>query len=399
LQDANWHYLYDDAGNLIKKSKNNSEQILTDFKKEQAQSKPQKTYWIDRLFGYTDEPPKPDLAPKTPKANWQYGEWFYTWQANGMLQSVKDPKGKTTAFEYDALGRRTAKINVAKNEINRYIYDGNVLLHEFSYPIADKPKVIADDLGRLSLDREENTDNLITWVFDEGTFVPQAKIVNGETYSIISDYIGRPVQAYNELGNLVWETEYDIYGGLRNLKGDKTFIPFRQLGQYEDVEIGLYYNRFRYYSPDTGSYISQDPIGLHSGEPNFYAYVHDSNSWIDPFGLTGIIYLRTDPNTGAEYVGKSKNPKTFENREYSHNRKLRKSTGDPTAEYKFKKLETDIVGKDKLAFREETNIRQKGGIAKDGGPLENKIHGQADGKYKAAGGDMDKLGNKIKGCH
>ncbi|WP_235183584.1 RHS repeat-associated core domain-containing protein [Cellulophaga geojensis] len=29
------------------------------------------------------------------------------------------------------------------------------------------------------------------------------------------------------------------------------------------------YNRFRYYSPDTGTYISQDPIGLASDEPNF----------------------------------------------------------------------------------------------------------------------------------
>ncbi|MCL5247596.1 AHH domain-containing protein [Cellulophaga sp. 20_2_10] len=45
------------------------------------------------------------------------------------------------------------------------------------------------------------------------------------------------------------------------------------------------YNRFRYYSPESGTYISQDPIGLASGEPNFYAYVSDSNSWVDVFGL------------------------------------------------------------------------------------------------------------------
>jgi uncharacterized protein RhaS with RHS repeats len=34
-------------------------------------------------------------------------------------------------------------------------------------------------------------------------------------------------------------------------------------------------------------YISQDPIGFASGEPNFYAYVNDPNSFIDPFGLAG----------------------------------------------------------------------------------------------------------------
>lgn len=32
-------------------------------------------------------------------------------------------------------------------------------------------------------------------------------------------------------------------------------------------------------------YLSQDPIGLAGGMPNMYAYVHDSNSFIDPLGL------------------------------------------------------------------------------------------------------------------
>ncbi|MDR2424542.1 MAG: RHS repeat-associated core domain-containing protein, partial [Prevotellaceae bacterium] len=60
--------------------------------------------------------------------------------------------------------------------------------------------------------------------------------------------------------------------------------PFRWQGQYHDSETGLYYNRFRYYSPEEGVYLSQDPIGLNGGAA-LYAYVHDTNSWIDPFGL------------------------------------------------------------------------------------------------------------------
>ena len=58
----------------------------------------------------------------------------------------------------------------------------------------------------------------------------------------------------------------------------KGFIPFRYQGQYEDIETGLTYNRFRYYSPETGSYISQDPIELLGGMA-LYGYVHDSNGW------------------------------------------------------------------------------------------------------------------------
>ncbi|MDH0893365.1 RHS repeat-associated core domain-containing protein [Pseudomonas sp. GD03985] len=39
----------------------------------------------------------------------------------------------------------------------------------------------------------------------------------------------------------------------------------RFLGQYYDQETGLHYNRFRYYDPDCGRFVSQDPIGLQGG--------------------------------------------------------------------------------------------------------------------------------------
>ncbi|MDE1485661.1 RHS repeat-associated core domain-containing protein [Xenorhabdus bovienii] len=60
----------------------------------------------------------------------------------------------------------------------------------------------------------------------------------------------------------------------------------RFCGQYEDEESGLYYNRFRYYSPDTAQYISADPIGLLAGF-NPYSYVHNPSNWIDPDSLAG----------------------------------------------------------------------------------------------------------------
>ncbi|WP_406783379.1 RHS repeat-associated core domain-containing protein [Tenacibaculum maritimum] len=110
------------------------------------------------------------------------------------------------------------------------------------------------------------------------------------------------IQAYDARGNIVWECELDIYGKVRNLHGEKTFIPFRFSGQYEDIETGLYYNRFRYYSPDTGTYISQDPIGLLGNNPNFYAYVKDSNSRIDPFGLMDPFNIAFSQNSISDVL-------------------------------------------------------------------------------------------------
>ncbi|WP_315401867.1 MULTISPECIES: RHS repeat-associated core domain-containing protein [Neisseria] len=36
-------------------------------------------------------------------------------------------------------------------------------------------------------------------------------------------------------------------------------------GQYYDEESRLHYNRFRYYDPEIGRFVSQDPIGLKGG--------------------------------------------------------------------------------------------------------------------------------------
>ncbi|MCQ6463566.1 RHS repeat-associated core domain-containing protein, partial [Vibrio parahaemolyticus] len=61
--------------------------------------------------------------------------------------------------------------------------------------------------------------------------------------------------------------------------------PLRLPGQYFDDETGLHYNLFRYYAPECGRFVSQDPIGLKGGI-NLYQYAPNPLSWIDPLGLT-----------------------------------------------------------------------------------------------------------------
>ena len=190
--------------------------------------------------------------------------WRYDWQSDGMLARVVRPDGKEVAFAYDALGRRIRKTYAGTT--THFVWDGNVPLHEWT---------------------EEN--EVVTWLFEQDTFVPAAKLVaNGDCFSIVSDYLGTPMQAYDKNGEKVWEQELDIYG--RQRKRPSAFIPFKYQGQYEDAETGLYYNRFRYYDPNAGSYISQDPIGLAGDNPTLYAYVSDVNYWNDVLGLTAEVY-------------------------------------------------------------------------------------------------------------
>ena len=256
LRDRHYDFLYDVEGNLILKT-------------------PRR--------GLTQHPNHEVSEESGTHIAWQTGDYAYEWYGNGMLKEVRLPYGKTVRFEYDALGCRTAKL--FNGHVFRYLWDGNVMVQEWQYEEKDRPQHSIDEFGRIRMQGEEPVENLVTWVYEEGSYVPVAKIQNGERYTIISDYIGRPVEAYNSYGNVVWQADYDIYGDLRNIKGIRDFIPFRQLGQYEGDETRLYYNRFRYYDPKIGNYISQDPIRLAGNNPTLYGYVGDLNNWADVFGL------------------------------------------------------------------------------------------------------------------
>ena len=62
----------------------------------------------------------------------------------------------------------------------------------------------------------------------------------------------------------------------------------RFAGQYEDAETGWHYNWHRFYDPETGRYLTSDPIGLKGGA-NAYGYVGgDPFGAVDPWGLSSI---------------------------------------------------------------------------------------------------------------
>lgn len=54
--------------------------------------------------------------------------------------------------------------------------DGNVLIHEWKYDLKDRPQLVVEG-DNLVYDKAERVENLITWVYEGGSFVPSAKIV------------------------------------------------------------------------------------------------------------------------------------------------------------------------------------------------------------------------------
>ncbi|WP_262378094.1 RHS repeat-associated core domain-containing protein, partial [Pseudomonas sp. WS 5078] len=70
--------------------------------------------------------------------------------------------------------------------------------------------------------------------------------------------------------------------------------PIRFQGQYHDHETGLHYNRYRYYDPRAGRFISKDPIS-YAGGLNLYAYAPNPTGWVDALGLA-----KRGPKTNGE---------------------------------------------------------------------------------------------------
>lgn len=107
-----------------------------------------------------------------------------------------------------------------------------------------------------------------------------------QTHYFHCDQIGIPREMTDKDGNLVWLGDYYGWGKLKsetNISGT-AHHPFRLQNQYADRETGLHYNFFRYYEPDVGRFVNQDPIGLLGGE-NLYEFSPNINSWFDPLVL------------------------------------------------------------------------------------------------------------------
>ena len=198
--------------------------------------------------------------------------WKYSWDEQGMLAQVVRPDKQKVHFTYDALGRRLSK--TFKSTTTKWLWDGNVPLHEW------KENQNGDILSNSTV----GDNGIITWVFEENSFIPTAKLKNNKKFSILADHLGTPTSMHNAEGEQVWERSLDTFGKV--ITGDNSSCPFMYQGQYYDAEIDLAYNRFRYYDPQDGRYISVDPLSIFSGQFNFYSYVDNPNEFIDPFGLT-----------------------------------------------------------------------------------------------------------------
>jgi RHS repeat-associated protein len=99
-----------------------------------------------------------------------------------------------------------------------------------------------------------------------------------------ADGLGSVSSLSNAAGALANTYTYDSYG--KTTSTGSIVNPFQYTAREFDAEAGLYFNRARYYNPQTGRFLSEDPSEFDGGDGDFYRYSYDDpTNMSDPYGL------------------------------------------------------------------------------------------------------------------
>lgn len=191
------------------------------------------------------------------------GKTEYSFDSTGKLRKALLPGGKTIEYGYGPNGARTWK--KVDSRTTRYLYD-------FENTVAEYRD------GRLQR----------SFVYGPGMDDPISLHQRDGVRYFHQDGLGSVVAMTGQYGQMVTKYKYDAFGK-RTYQGGRTEgNPYGFAGRRYDPETSLYYNRARYYDPEVGRFLSQDPLMFIDG-PNLYAYCNnDPVNYIDPWGTWGL---------------------------------------------------------------------------------------------------------------
>ncbi len=152
------------------------------------------------------------------------------------------------------------------------------------------PHLITDDAGAI----------LMGYVYDGEHALMRHNAMDGPVY-YLRDARGSVMALVDASGNLVARFRYDGFGRLRSSTGIMAPLPavtagdFRFHGAWLEAATGLYHMRARQYDPETGRFLSRDPVAPDEFEPeSLHAYLFanaNPHVYRDPTGTTNLTSL------------------------------------------------------------------------------------------------------------
>jgi RHS repeat-associated protein len=102
----------------------------------------------------------------------------------------------------------------------------------------------------------------------------------------LTDRLGSVTGITNSTGALINSTAYDSFGHVLTESNPSVADSIGFTGREYDSETGLYYFRARYYNPDLGRFLSEDPLSFGAGDFNANRYVgNNPTNFFDSRGL------------------------------------------------------------------------------------------------------------------
>lgn len=205
--------------------------------------------------------------------------WRYGFDHENQVTSVANRR-QTVRYFYDALGRRVRRHIKGSKENTKFTYEGEDVL-------------LDDDVvtGATKYLNGPGIDNKL-------------RQTNGSTTSyFLADHLGSTNGLTNASGAVTASNSYDSFGNPSNL----TFpTRYQFTGREFDNFSGLQYSRARFYDPNIGRFISEDPIGFGGGDVNLYGYVlNRPNRFRDPTGLITPAELADALDEGLDATASS----------------------------------------------------------------------------------------------
>ena len=198
----------------------------------------------------------------------------FTYDSENHMTSMT-ANGSTVTMVYDAFGNRVGK---TVNGVTTWY-------------------LVEDDVNPTGLPQvlEEKVGGAVQRVYTYGLQrISQDQVVNGAWSASFYGYdgAGSVRQLTNSAGVVTDEYEYDAYGNSFTKVGT-TPNNYLYRGEQYDSDLGLYYLRARYYNPNTGRFMSRDPLDGKAKIPaslHKYLYANgDPVNRFDPMGRESML--------------------------------------------------------------------------------------------------------------
>jgi RHS repeat-associated protein len=294
MNTNSYTYNYDQIGNRVRATRMSPSQSTTNL------------YWTNPLNQYTNistagatsllptYDPDGNLLVLHSLGDGGTNTWTLTYNAENRLvkteslPSVPDEFKVCVENEYDYMGRRFRKTvkddysggTYTTTNVTTFIYNGWEL-------IAEMCDVGCTNYYCYGID----SSGTLGGAAGCGGLLSKTTVTASDTntYFYLSDGNANVVGMVDEAGSVVASYEYSPFGVCIKATGSQASSnAFRYSTHYFDVETGLYNAKNRYYHPETGRFLSNDPIEEQGG-PHRYAYVQNEPiGSIDPYGLWKI---------------------------------------------------------------------------------------------------------------